>query len=241
MMQPQRTAWDQHPFELHETDPAMLSHLRHQVLDPWDKGIQLNVARMRELGVREDICKGAEEGFDLAVIRPLQPVEIKNYPMTDDVKAKLEARMQQRVANGSIQILPEGVTPTLISPVFAVPKGSHDIREITDLTASGLNDVCRDEVMGLPSVTDAVQLFEPGSFACKVDMQDGFLHLKVHRKHVMLQGVRFPVSGQVGVHRFLVFGGKRSPFIFQGTGVELRQVLVRRGLTTATVVYIDDC
>ena len=240
MMQPQRTAWDQHPFELHETDPAMLSHLRHQVLDPWDKGIQLNVARMRELGVREDICKGAEEGFDLAVIRPLQPVEIKNYPMTDDVKAKLEARMQQRVANGSIQILPEGVTPTLISPVFAVPKGSHDIREITDLTASGLNDVCRDEVMGLPSVTDAVQLFEPGSFACKVDMQDGFLHLKVHRKHVMLQGVRFPVSGQVGVHRFLVFGGKRSPFIFQGTGVELRQVLVRRGLTTATIVYIDD-
>ena len=239
-MQQARIAWDQHLFELHETDPAVLGHLRHQVLDSWDGGIQLNVARMRELGVREDICKGAEDGFDLAIVRPIVPVDIDNYPMPEDIKVALEKRLQERARAGVIQMLPEGVVPTLINPIFAVPKGSDDIREITDQTASGLNEACREEIMGLPSLGDAAQLFRPGSYACKADMENGFLHLKVHRKHVMLQGIRFPVSGKLGVHRFLVFGNTRSPFIFQGTGVELRRVLVIHGLTEATVVYIDD-
>jgi hypothetical protein len=101
-MQRERVAWNQHPFVLHETDPALLSHLPHQVLEPWDKGIQLNVARMRELGVREDICRAAEDGFDLAIVCPLQPVVLDDYPMSDEIKTKLENRIEQRAKAGFI-------------------------------------------------------------------------------------------------------------------------------------------
>ena len=69
---------------------------------------------------------------------------------------------------------------------------------------------------------------------------DGFFHLRVHPKHVMLLAARFPISGKLGVQRCLVFGYKRAPFLFQGTAIEMRKILMRLGLTEDSVVYIDD-
>jgi hypothetical protein len=144
-----------------------------------------------------------------------------------------------------MQVLPDDWTPTVISPLAAIPKPGptgldDDIREIWDLTASGINDACKVEVMWLPNLDDAARLFGPRFYAAKFDLMDGFFHLRVHPKHVMLLAARFPISGKIGVQRCLVFGYKRAPFLFQGTAIEMRKLLMRLGLTEDSVVYIDD-
>ena len=147
-----RPAWNTFPFDLHQTDPSMLSHIRHQVLPPWQQGIQLNVNRMRELGLRHDLCDAIQHGFDLALVKPLKPVLINNYPSAITFGDRLEKRMCERVKGGHMQLLPDDAAPTVINPLAAIPKVGpsgldDDIREIWDLTASGINEACKDKVM----------------------------------------------------------------------------------------------
>ncbi len=55
-------------------------------------------------------------------------------------------------------------------------------------------------------------------------------------------GIKHPLTNEFATYRFLCFGLKCAPFLFQGTMCELRRMLLDTGLLNecAVLVYIDD-
>jgi hypothetical protein len=74
---------------------------------------------------------------------------------------------------------------------------------------------------------------------CKFDLRDGFYHCPVAARFVPFMGITLP-NGRFAVFRFLCFGLKIAPFIFQGTMMELRRMLIANGINCFIAVHIDD-
>ena len=77
---------------------------------------------------------------------------------------------------------------------------------------------------------------------CKFDWKDGFFHFPIHSKWVDCFGILIPgPTDKYAVYRFLLFGSKSSPPLFQGGHMEIRRMLLANKLITGEyLVYVDD-
>ncbi len=108
--------------------------------------------------------------------------------------------------------------------------GPPKVRVVVDAAASGINDCIRDTPFVMPRIGDVVRNAKKGWWAAKFDLKDGFYHIPVNIKLSSLLGIKHPKSDSKAVYRFLCFGLKCAPFLFQGTMCQLRQTLIARGL-----------
>lgn len=128
----------------------------------------------------------------------------------------------------------------LFHPLGAVPKDEDDCRIVVDTSATGLNVSIFDSEMSLPSLSSILTSLKQGWVASTHDLSSGFYQLPLRQDMPNFVCIRLP-NGKCGRFRFICFGLKCAPFLFRGTMMDIRNLLIERGVVNcAILVYIDD-
>lgn len=215
---------------------------------PWSRGIaRINIEALRQTGIQPIWQIALSRGLDLGLtsLPPSQQHPPENYSSVLGFGSLVEEKLQADIDKGVLEVISaeELADPTAkfwFHPLGAVPKGDIDCRIIVDSKATGLNAVIRDTIMALHSVRTVIGACKLGSYGCSFDKKAGFNQLLLRQGAVNFVCVTTP-SGRKCRYRFLCFGLKCAPFLFQGTMMELRRMLVENGIVDCFIsVYIDD-
>ena len=160
---------------------------------PWDKGIRLNIASLRNSGVSEDWLVRLEHGFELALDEapfiPSTPPE--NYSSILAYGPLAQVKCDEYLRAGVLKEIPaeefsNGVSKFMFHPMGAVPKGLEDCRLIIDTSLTLLNRCIRDTVMKLHSYRVVLNACKPYYVIFGFDLSSGFHHLFIHLLHANL-------------------------------------------------------
>lgn len=213
---------------------------------PWPHGIKLNITALKAAGVAEVWLEKLENGFDLALdAMPVFPVPPPNYSSLDDYGSLAQAKCDEYLKNGVLEEIPvhelnDPNSRFLFHPMGAVPKGLDDCRLIIDTSITLLNACIRGTIMKLHSYRVVLNACKPGYVIFGFDLTSGFHHLFVAHGMANLLCIITP-DGRKCRFRYICFGLKIAPFLFQGFMMELRRVLIEIGvLPCFNSVYIDD-
>ena len=210
----------------------------------WDKGItKINVHGLAKIGLNVDRCRALYWGFDLGLARlpPYQRCPPENYASLTPFGDLVLSKLLKDADRGVIELFdPLPDNHYLFHPLGAVPKGDDDCRIVVDTSATGLNDSIFDTEMSLPSLSSILNSLKQGWVACTYDLSSGFYQLPLRQDMPNFVCIRLP-NGKCGRFRFICFGLKCAPFLFQGTMMDIRNLLIDRGVVNcAILVYIDD-
>ena len=210
----------------------------------WDKGItKLNVQGLRQLGLNEFRCRALQWGFDLGLtaLPPFQSAPPDNYSSLEGYGDKVLEKLMKDAQKGILELFePTSSQAYWFHPLGAVPKGDTDCRIVVDTSATGLNNIIQDTSMSLPSLHSILNSIKKGWVACTYDLTSGFYQLPLRADMANFVCIRLP-NGKHGRFRFICFGLKCAPFIFQGTMMDIRNLLIKNGIIScAILVYIDD-
>ena len=214
----------------------------------WSQGFtHINTEALAESGLDQAWCRALSRGLDLGVtsLPPPQAWPPENYSSLLEFGDLVEAKLQADIDRGVLEVIPEAElahpdAAFWFHPLGAVPKGTADCRVVVDTAVTGLNAVIRDTIMKLHGVRSVLGACKPCSYGCGFDLMSGFNQEGLRRGHVNLVCIHTP-SGRACRYRYLCFGLKCAPFLFQGTMMELRRVLIERGVVDCFIaVYIDD-
>ena len=125
--------------------------------------------------------------------------------------------------------------PQVISPLHCVPKKGNKLRLILDLR--WLNQHITAPKFTNEGINVACDLIQTGDRLAKLDLRDGFHHLKIHKDFRTYLG--FQWQGRYYVYNVLVFGLNISPWCFYKL---LRPVVEHcRDNGLRLVLNVDDC
>jgi hypothetical protein len=214
----------------------------------WPNGIKMDTAQCRSWGMKERFANVLDNGSDFLLNKvPMFDINRDNY---SSALAELEASsamIDEQTQSGVLQYPFDDVK--LINSLGVVTKklepgqvGKPKLRVVVDAAASGINDCMEDKPFPMPGIGDVVRSAKVDWWAAKFDLKDGFYHIPVNIKLTSLLCVKHPRTNKFAAYRFLCFGLKCAPFLFQGTMCELRRMLIHNGLfdQCAVLVYIDD-
>ena len=220
------------------------SYIPFHIAPIWEKGItKINVAELASLGLNEARCRALQWGFDLGLSKlpPYQSVPPENYDSLTPYGDLVLDKLLKDANKGVIELFtPKPDQAYWFHPLGAVPKGESDCRIVVDTSMTGLNDVIHTTSMSLPSLSSILNSIKKGWFACTYDLTSGFYQLPLRNDMTNFVCIRLP-GGKCGRFRFVCFGLKCAPFIFQGTMMDIRNLLIKHGvISCAIVIYIDD-
>ena len=217
----------------------------HEEASKWNRGIHVDVGRCKAWGMSEEWAGVFEKGVDLMLDQwPVTHEHLDNYSSAtcDEARGIAQGMLNTQVDSGFIEITHD--VPRVTHPLGMIKKtldtGKIKWRLVVDARASKINSCMRQHDFTLPTLESVVAQARLNWFMAKYDLQDGFLHIKVSDNLVDYLGIKFPDSSDVGRFRFLCFGLKCAPVIFQGAMCHLRAMLLARQLNAAVLVYIDD-
>ncbi len=216
--------------------------------DAWPEGIRVDIQACREMGMESRFLDMLEFGSDLLLeSMPVFDVTRENYKSAlEEVDAVVtmineqkESGVIQYPSNDALLVSSMGVVTKKLEPGQT---GKPKLRVVVDAAESGINDCIRDMPFIMPSINDVVGSAKLGWWAAKFDLKDGFYHIPVQPKLTSLLGIKHPQEGRFATYRYLCFGLKCAPFLFQGTMCQLRAMLLSKGILhdCAVLVYIDD-
>ena len=212
---------------------------------PWHRGIaNINVDGLEELGLNKDRCSALRNGFDLALQDyPSQKCKPDNYKSLYQFGELVEKKLRIDAEKGIIELF----TPTgneafgcIFHPLGAVPKGEDDCRIIIDSTAAGINNLTQDSKVAFPNIQTLLNGIKPGYFGCTFDLTQGFFQLKLRPDLANFICITLP-SGATARYRHIGMGLKAAPFLFQGTMMDIRELMIQKGIIDSfSMVYMDD-
>lgn len=213
----------------------------------WQRGIKLNIAALRASGVSDDWLVRLEHGFTLGlnVIPSIPASPPDNYSSLAAYGSLVQAKCDEYLKSGVLEEIPVAdwdnpKSRFLFHPMGAVPKGLNDCRLIMDVTATGLNSCIKDTLMRLLTYRVVLNACKPGYVIFGFDLSSGFHHLFVALLEANLLCIITP-DGKRCRFRYICFGLKIAPFLFQGFMMEIRRVLINLGILPCfNGVYIDD-
>ncbi|KAG9391357.1 RNase H domain [Carpediemonas membranifera] len=128
-------------------------------------------------------------------------------------------------------------SPTLVSPIFTIPKSLAETRLIHDLRS--LNAVSSENrTFRLHGIKRALATIRPGDWLTRLDLTKGYYQVGVRPADRTLLG--FIVDGRPYAFRVLPFGWKAAPFHFQRIMLEAGAVVARRFPGVNITIYLDD-
>ena len=218
-----RDGWAQHDFSISESSVNLEGSV--PVAEKWEHGIKLNLDKCKELGMSNHWVDIFENGTDL-MLEKLPPIRnyLDNYSSATDpsVVNVTDSMIRDQINKGVV--MDEASDVVLNHPLGLVEKkrepgytGPPKYRVITDAHASGLNDCIRDRVFSLPTIDTVVLGTKIKWVLAKYDLKNGFYHIGVKASQANLLGVKKVFGEGYCTYRFLCFGIKCAPFIFQGS------------------------
>lgn len=193
---------------------------------------------MEAAGAGAEFVEAARQGVDLGLTGLPPRFEGKNYGSVNEHLDAVCKEIDRLVSLGKVEAVDH--VPYIVNSLGAVTKkDTGKVRVIVDCTKSGLNAHLSAPPMALPTIRDAARLIQPGFWMAKFDLSDGFLHLPVRTDQCDLLGFRHPVSGQYFRYRYMCFGLKCAPFIFQAAMQDVMRLARQRGINLC-LAYIDD-
>ena len=210
----------------------------------WDRGItKINVRGLASLGLNQARCEALQWGFDLGLTKlpPFQTNPPENYSSLLPYGDKVLQKLLKDAEKGVLEIFsPSKTAAYWFHPLGAVPKGTDDCRIVVDTSMTGLNDSINKSDMSLPSLSSILNSIKQGWVACTYDLTSGFYQLPLRQDMANFVCIRLP-NGDCGRFRFICFGLKCAPFLFQGTMMDIRNLLIKHNIIECTIlVYIDD-
>lgn len=195
-------------------------------------------------GMSPAIVRAFREGFDLNFVRPFQPVD----PSTPSFYPSFLAHKEEglRIVDDLVEKgyavdlpLPPGRRPRFLNPWGLVPKSDGGWRPILDMTASGINAAMAKRDMALPTILDAVSMIGPGWWCVKHDLSNAFMHLPIRPDQAEVCAFERS-NGRFATLMYCGFGGRVFPFLMEAVMVEVRKVLMARGVPPECLIYLDD-
>lgn len=231
------------PYALYDpSDPDLVSQgpLRAEGWDRWLKNHpDLTFAKTLSAILR----KGAKIGYRGQILYHRNHNHQSALAAPDILTADLQKQLQHdRLA----EVDPQAEQQFVCSPLGLVPKHDGGWRRIHDLSfpcGTSVNDGIPQDWGALEYATydDAVAALlqqGPGAQFVKRDLKDAFRHVPVAISDQWLLG--FHCDGRYWIERYLPFGLRTSPFIFDLFAKALNWILVAILRWTIVLHYLDD-
>jgi hypothetical protein len=158
----------------------------------------------------------------------------------------VEAQIKEELANGRYIIV--NYKPQIISALGAIPKNKErtKFRLIHDASrpyGAALNDFADHDPFKYQSLQDAIDLVKPGYYLGKVDLKNAFRSVGICQDNYCATGLKWRFSGDDNytymVDRRVIFGGRRSPEIFNDLSQAVLSIMRDKGYHNI-VCYCDD-
>ncbi len=125
------------------------------------------------------ISDGIRNGFHIVTDdRDIESVEISNHKVCDnaEIRNKIEHQLISEICDGKYVITSK--KPSIVSPLFAIPKDNGTVRIIQNCSAplgDSVNDRASTEFkVKYQTVQDAVKLLQNGYYMCKIDLKSAY-------------------------------------------------------------------
>ena len=178
-------------------------------------------------------------------INCITPVEVDNNQtsLVPDVRHRVEHQVMSELSEG--HYVETKMKPTITSALSALSKPDGGIRLIHDYSRPeglAVNDYATKYPFQCQSISDAIQLIQPGYFLAKVDLHAAYRSVGLHPSQFPLTGLKWTFSGESEPRYFmdtrLPFGARQSPYIFHRLTQAVRRMLEKRNIQL--VVFLDD-
>ncbi len=189
------------------------------------------------------IRKGAKTGYQGQILYHNHPNHQSARAAPDILTADLQKQLQH---DRLTQVDPQTEPRYVCSPLGLVPKHDGGWRRIHDLSfprGDSVNDGIPQEWGALEYTTydDAVNALlqqGPGAIFVKRDLKDAFRHIPVAISDQYLLG--FHCDGLYWIERYLPFGLRTSPFIFDLFAKAINWIMIAVLLWAIVLHYLDD-
>ena len=170
-----------------------------------------------------------------------------NHHSALDAPEILSSDLQKQLHHDRlVKIDPDTDAPFVCSPLGLVPKHDGGWRRIHDLSfppGNSVNDGIPQEWGSLEYTTfddavDALLRQGPGAILVKRDMKDAFRHVPVATSDQWLLG--FECDGSYWMERYLPFGLRTSPFLFDLFAKALNWIMIAVLSWLFVLHYLDD-
>ena len=140
--------------------------------------------------------------------------------------------------------------PKIVSALGAIPKkDSEKIRLIHDCSrpeGHSINDMCTKVPFQYQTISDATDMLQRGYFMCKLDLQQAYRSVKIHRSNYQATGLKWTFQNENGTQtlKYLIdtrlpFGSRHAPRIFDILGRAVLRIMGSKGFNNI-VVMLDD-
>lgn len=232
------------PYELCSTKEPLLQSPGPLKRDGWRYWMQTHPDRIFADTLTLIIDRGVKIGYegpkDLFINLPPHPTA-SNAP---DV---LDKDLQKQLAHDRLTIIELPLQPpSVVSPLGLVPKRDGGFRRIHDLSCprgSSVNDYIPGsygslEYIAVDDAIEAILLVGRGAILIKRDLADAFRHIPIALADRWL--LRFLWNRTIYEERFLPFGLRTAPFIFDLFAKALNWMLIAVCLWPLVIHYLDD-
>ena len=158
------------------------------------------------------------DDIDINCITPVE-VDNKQTSLAPDVCHRVEHQVMSELSEG--HYVETKIKPTITSALSALPKPDGGIRLIHNYSRPeglAVNDYASKYPFQCQSISDAIQLIQPGYFLAKVDLHAAYRSVGLHPSQFPLTGLKWTFSGESEPRYFvdtrLPFGARQSPYIF---------------------------
>lgn len=212
-------------------------------VDGWDYWLRNHPDRFFAKSISGILLSGAKIGYRGLAIQHRNP----NHQSARSAPEILTADLHKQLQHDRLtQIDPQAEVQYVCSPLGLVPKHDGGWRRIHDLSfpqGQSVNDGIPHDWGSLEYATyddavDALLATGPGAQFVKRDLKDAFRHIPVATSDQWLLG--FECDGRYWIERYLPFGLRTAPFLFDLFAKALNWILIAVLYWSIVLHYLDD-
>src|SRR3569623_805877 len=185
----------------------------------------------RRLNLSPYLLNTAVEGVHFPLCRKPRSKRVRNYVKEEDKEA-VDAKWEEWKEKG---VLEKGEV-ALVMAIGAVPKKNGKVRVTHNCIP--INKCVPDMPFSLDGIAEVAKLLELGDWMGKIDLKDGYEHIKIHRDWRKYYGASW--KGEILRYAKLGYGFKLSPVFFQNLMLAVVEEANRRMGGLFYFVYLDD-
>ena len=198
---------------------------------------------------REYILEGIKNGFRITDRAHSGPVvETNNYKSaTEENFNEVENQIKVELENGRLEVT--NTVPKITNALGAIVKQEGDkkkCRLLLDCSSprgDSLNDLTDNWHVAYDDLAVAKDIIKPHNVMAKIDLQGAYKVVPIHPQDRHLTGIKWTFKNASKptyfLERFLPFGARRSPFVFQRLSKAVLRIASNYGYHNI-IVYLDD-
>jgi len=168
----------------------------------------------------------------------LKPIQCQNYKSLELDYQEAQKGIFQEAKIG--RTVPVNHIPFRINAIGLVPKkDTKEMRRITDLSrpiGNSINELIPDHPFKFQNIKDAFKIIQRNWWMISLDLRTAYRWIPIHPDDWDIQSFLF--EGKYYQDRFLSFGLKIAPFVFQKITSSIQDILTQMGLLVIT--YLDE-